>query len=451
MVRGRLALLIHQVGLVVIVGGFAQLHARLLAPELYQVLSSPRLPWTGLFLGLLCVASYSVGLPDLQRTRLEALATAVGASLASVVGVSLLQGLLGMPLLPRSVVGLTALVVPLWSLIQWNLSQDLDRRSASRDRVFLISHQEDTAALRAELRRAPERPARIVGHMDLAQAGLVAGPGGDRGESIVEMIRAPNPTVLVLDGAAQADPAIVGAASTLHQQGMRVRTLSLFYEEWLGKIPVSELEKVAMLFDIGEVHRDRYARIKRLIDVVVATPGLLVLAPVAAVLMVLNPLFNRGPLLFRQERVGKGGEVFDTLKFRSMIPVADADPSHAVWTAEADPRVTPMGRWMRRTHLDELPQLLNIVRGELTLVGPRPEQPHYVEELRTKLPYYDARTLVRPGLTGWAQVKFGYAASDSDALEKLQYDLFYLRRQNLALDLRILIRTARHLFSTGGR
>lgn len=444
MARRRLSLLVHQLGALTTVIGFAVLHGRILAPIRYDLFSDYRLPWTVLFLALLLGASYSMGLPELQRSRVETVVTASAASIASIVGVSIAQAVLGTPLLPRSLLAMTAVLLPLWSLLVWNLSVDLNLRSASRDRVFLVcSSAEEVAALEAELTSEPERPAMVVGSFNAANHRREALP-----QALHAEVQKAAATLLVLDAAAQADPILVHEASRLHGSGMRIRTLALFYEEWLGKIPVTELEKVAMLFDIGELHRDRYSRLKRLVDVSIAVPASLVLVPVAAALLALNPFFNPGPLLYKQPRVGKQGVVFNTLKFRTM---RDDDSVPSSWTSLEDPRVTPLGRLLRRTHLDELPQLVNIVRGDLALVGPRPEQPHYVEELQTKLPFYESRLLVRPGLTGWAQVKFGYASSESDALEKLQYDLFYLRRQNLAMDVRIMIRTARHLFRRGGR
>jgi lipopolysaccharide/colanic/teichoic acid biosynthesis glycosyltransferase len=135
--------------------------------------------------------------------------------------------------------------------------------------------------------------------------------------------------------------------------------------------------------------------------------------------------------------------------FRTMRP-ADGDAPTA-WTGERDPRITPWGQVLRKTHVDELPQILNILRGDLSVVGPRPEQPHYVDELVTKIPFYDLRHLVRPGLTGWAQVKYGYAGDERDALEKLQYEFFYLRHQSMAFDLRIMGRTIRSVIGLAGR
>jgi len=164
---------------------------------------------------------------------------------------------------------------------------------------------------------------------------------------------------------------------------------------------------------------------------------------------VANLVGNRGPLLYRQERIGKNGTPFAILKFRTMRPAQPGDSTD--WTGELDPRITRFGHVLRRSHLDELPQVLNILRGELSVVGPRPEQPHYVEELSEKLPFYAMRHLVRPGLTGWAQVKYGYAGDERDALEKLQYEFFYLRRQSVGLDLRIVGRTLRSVIGGDGR
>ena len=173
------------------------------------------------------------------------------------------------------------------------------------------------------------------------------------------------------------------------------------------------------------------------IVLVVAALPMIVIAGVVALTM-------GRPVLFRQQRIGLDGEPFEILKFRTMRPSA---PGVLVneWTKENDPRVTRFGRFLRSTHLDELPQVVNIVRGDLAVVGPRPEQPHYVKELSAKLAFYDLRHLVRPGLTGWAQVKYGYAGDEGDALEKLQYEFFYLRRQGFAFDFRVILRTIRSM------
>ncbi len=311
--------------------------------------------------------------------------------------------------------------------------------------MLLVATPEELAALEAELQGSPERPASIVRALSIE----AATPIGDR-RPLEEPTAEDVPTVLVLDRDAQEVPGIVTQAAALHANGVRVRSLTQFYEEWLGKLPISELERVSMLFDIGELHRTAYGRAKRLVDVPLAAVGGLALLLLIPVVWIGNLVGGRGPLFYRQERVGKGGATFMILKFRTMDPGTPGTVPDE-WTAEDDPRVTSFGRVLRKTHLDELPQVVNILRGELGVVGPRPEQPRYVAELEEKLPFYGLRHLVRPGLTGWAQVKYGYAGSDADTLEKLQYEFWYLRHQSIRTDARIVGRTIRSVFGGEGQ
>jgi lipopolysaccharide/colanic/teichoic acid biosynthesis glycosyltransferase len=300
--------------------------------------------------------------------------------------------------------------------------------------------------LEDELNEAPERPAVVVAYLGVDEARAP----NETSSPLLEIARAQRASVVVLDRHAQADETIVAQAGALHAAGVRIRTLSLFYEQWLGKLPVSELERVSLMFDIGELHRARYGRIKRLLDTTLALGGLVALGIAVPFVLTGNALANRGPLFFRQIRVGKQGQTFEILKFRTMKPDEGAALA-GEWTSEADPRITPFGNLLRRSHLDELPQVWNILRGDLAVVGPRPEQPRYVADLTEKLPFYDLRHLVRPGLTGWAQVKYGYAGTEADALEKLQYEFFYLRRQSMAFDLQVMGRTLRSVLKGAGR
>jgi lipopolysaccharide/colanic/teichoic acid biosynthesis glycosyltransferase len=350
----------------------------------------------------------------------------------------------GDALLPRFVVfGSAAAVVP-WSLVCWTLSKGGRVRAESRDRVVLVADRPEAVVLGDELEVAPERPAVLLNHLLVADCQ----PRGERSRPLVELVVDIGANLVVLDRTALLDPTVVAQAAALHENGVRVRTLSQFYDEWLGKFPMSELERVSMFFDINELHGDGgYGRWKRMLDLafgVVASLACLVVVPFV---VVGNLAGNRGPLLYRQQRIGKGGRPFTILKFRTMRPSVASEGS---WTQRDDPRVTRFGRVLRTTHLDELPQGINILRGDLSVVGPRPEQPRYVEELVAKIPFYDLRHLVRPGLTGWAQVKYGYAGDEQDAVEKLQYDFWYLSHQGLPLDARILGRTIRSTVGGAG-
>jgi lipopolysaccharide/colanic/teichoic acid biosynthesis glycosyltransferase len=433
------------VGIIAAVVGLSLYHASAIADPPYSYQGTFRFGWSIVYIAMLVVTAYGMGLPELPRSPKAALMGAAVAVATPAIGISLLQLFVGDALLPRFVVlGAAILLVP-WYLLCAALATDGRSQAATRDRVLVVSDTASSTVLRDEIARGAEHPARLVSLVRVEQVE----PSGAGDQPLVELAGRERIGVLVLDREAQSAAPIVAQAAVLHQQGMRVRTLSLFYEEWLGMLPVSELESVSLMFDIGEVHRGRYGRFKRVTDLVIGVLTLPVLVLVIPFVFVGDLAGNRGKLFYSQMRVGKNGELFRIHKFRTMRAAPDGAPNE--WTAENDPRITPFGRILRVTHLDELPQVVNIIKGDLSVVGPRPEQPHYVEELRQKLPFYDLRHLVRPGLTGWAQVKYGYAGDESDAMEKLQYEFYYLRHQSLGLDARIVGRTIRSVIGGAGR
>ena len=447
---------IYSIGAAGLIFGIGLLHRWYLAPDEYVFFGwGERGWWWAVFAIAQLTISYAIGLPDLARSRAGAAVRGFAATVAAFLVISTFQAVLATPLLPRSSSGLLLIVLPVWAVLAWHLSTDATARAETRDRVFLVvDRAEDADSLATDLVRSSEIPAQLVGVVLLDEV-LSAGTA----PYLQQRLEATDASILVLDAASQAVPSVVEQAAALHRSGVRVRTLSLFYEEWIGKLPHGELARVSLLFDIGELHRIRYVRAKRAVDLAFAGFGLVALIPLAALVFLLNPAANPGPLIFRQPRVGRDGEEFVIYKLRTMTdqvadhsiepPAAHDQPSP--WTAEDDPRVTPLGGLLRRTHLDELPQVLNILRGDLSLVGPRPEQPGYVAELSDKIAFYDVRHIVRPGLTGWAQIKQGYAADQADAFEKLQYDFYYLRRQGVGLDAKVIGRTMRQVITGGGR
>jgi exopolysaccharide biosynthesis polyprenyl glycosylphosphotransferase len=193
-----------------------------------------------------------------------------------------------------------------------------------------------------------------------------------------------------------------------------------------------------------------YRRIREAFDVLLAITGLIVSSPVLLLTAIAIKLDSRGAVFYTQERIGKSNRVFRIIKFRSMH--CEAERHGPVWAAESDPRVTRVGRIIRKLRIDELPQFINVIRGEMSFIGPRPERPVFVEWLEQEIPYYSQRHLVKPGLTGWAQVHYRYGASLEDAMEKFQYDLFYIKNQSPLLDAITLFATARIvLFGRGAR
>jgi exopolysaccharide biosynthesis polyprenyl glycosylphosphotransferase len=243
------------------------------------------------------------------------------------------------------------------------------------------------------------------------------------------------------------------ALMACRERGFRVTTMESVYERVLGRVAVDHVGRnLAAVFPIEERGAtDRlFWVVKRIGDV---AGSLLALAPLGLAIpfVALADLAgNRGPLFYTQNRVGKGGKMFRIYKFRTLRPNAEASTG-AMWAQSGDCRAPAVGRFLRRTRIDELPQVLNVLRGEMSLIGPRPERPEFVEELASAIPFYRARHAVKPGLTGWAQVRFGYGGSVEHARVKLEYDLYYVRRAGFYLDLLILLKTAAVVLRLQGR
>ena len=224
-----------------------------------------------------------------------------------------------------------------------------------------------------------------------------------------------------------------------------------FYEELTGKMLVEHLRPSQLIFSEGFSKHRFTVSLKRAVDFAASAVGLVVSAPVWAVVPLAIKLDSPGPVFFRQERVGEGGRTFQVMKFRSMR--ADAEKGTGpVWARDRDDRVTRVGRFIRKTRIDEIPQLINVLRGEMSFVGPRPERPYFVEQLTREIPYYVQRHTVKPGVTGLAQVKYSYGSTVEDALEKLRYDLYYIKRMGFWMDLSIIFETVKVvLFGKGAK
>ncbi|MCP9439380.1 MAG: TIGR03013 family PEP-CTERM/XrtA system glycosyltransferase [Nitrospira sp.] len=233
----------------------------------------------------------------------------------------------------------------------------------------------------------------------------------------------------------------VHALLDLKARGIEVIDGHQMFEEVSGRLSIDQLRPSALIFSTGFKRRAPTKVLKRTVDLTVSVLGLAILAPVLCIIALLIKLDSPGPIFYRQMRVGLGGQPFMMWKFRSMYQEAERHGPR--WAEKNDARVSRVGRILRKFRLDEIPQLYNVIRGEMSLVGPRPERPVFVNELRKSIPYYDIRHTVRPGLTGWAQTQFQYGASAEDAHAKLQYDLYYVKNMTFALDLRIMLETIR--------
>lgn len=284
---------------------------------------------------------------------------------------------------------------------------------------------------------------RLVGHALTDRDEVARTSGRDFLGHVVDQIPNFGPariTDIVVGAPAASDHDLLDWMIPSLQRGCRVTNEATFYEKAVGRILVDEITPAWFLFADLKVHCDRHATVRRLFDLLTAVIGICLSAPLWLLIAIAVKLNDRGHVFYSQERVGQNGQVFTLYKFRTMRP--DAENGKSVWASPNDPRVTRVGRFLRRTRFDELPQLFNVLMGHMSIVGPRPERPDIVRELCDVIPYYAERHLVKPGITGWAQISFRYGNTVEDAKQKLQFDLFYLKHMSFELDMTILLRTA---------
>lgn len=235
----------------------------------------------------------------------------------------------------------------------------------------------------------------------------------------------------------------------LRLAGIKVEDATTLLERISGKIQLDGLYPSALIFSEGFRIRTSLLLARRVVSILIATTGLILVLPLFPLLVLAVRLSSPGPIFFRQERVGLRGEPFTVLKFRTMRQDAEAKTG-AVWATKTDPRVTPVGAFMRKTRLDEIPQLWNVLLGDMGFVGPRPERPEFVQWLTEQIPYYNLRHIIRPGLTGWAQVRYGYGATLEETKQKLEFDLYYIKHMSIPLDLLIIFETIKTILLRKG-
>lgn len=333
------------------------------------------------------------------------------------------------------------LVVGWRLLFEW-----MGRRLAPQERLLLVGTSGAAVTLARELfARRQELGVDIVGFVDPDRE-RVGSPVLNPGvigtiEDIPSIVRARKIDRVVVSLAdARGKLPMDKLLEMKLERGVTFDHLATVYEEYTGKIAVENLRPSWLIFSGGFKKTHLLRAGKRMLDVVAAATGLILLSPVMLATAIAIKMTSPGPVLYHQRRVGQHGRLFTVHKFRSMRTDAEAGTG-AVWARSNDDRVTKVGRFLRRTRLDETPQLLNVLVGEMSFVGPRPERPEFVSQLSDSIPFYGLRHGVRPGLTGWAQVRYTYGASIEDALEKLQYDLFYIKHLTLAFDLFIIFLT----------
>jgi sugar transferase (PEP-CTERM system associated) len=270
------------------------------------------------------------------------------------------------------------------------------------------------------------------------------------GESLVSIAKAYNAVEIVVSVQNRRSGMPIRELLECKLQGIKVTDAATFFERETCQIRVDSLQPSWLVFGGGFDQSFIRVFMKRAFDLICSSLLLVLTFPVMLVTALLIYLEDRAPIFYQQERVGKDGKTFNVLKFRSMRNDAEKG-GKPQWAQKNDPRITRVGNFIRKTRIDELPQILNVFKGEMSFVGPRPERPYFVEQLSEVVPFYNTRHSIKPGITGWAQVRYGYGASADDALQKLQYDLYYVKNNSLFLDMLIMIDTLKVVLFRAGR
>jgi exopolysaccharide biosynthesis polyprenyl glycosylphosphotransferase len=359
---------------------------------------------------------------------------------------------------PRGVLPRLVVLYFLWEAILLTLAWRLIfvavfTQQRFRQRAIIVGSGPPAAAALATLRQHRARQTDVIGCVSDGEphAATLDLPGVDA-ERLLEIAIERSASEIVLALSRPPSDALLETLLACQEAGAQVVRVQTLTEQVLHRVPIDLLEADWLMTDLADAMRTNEASwiAKRLLDLIGATLGvaaLIVLSPFIALGIVID---SGAPVFYRQRRVGRGGSLFTVTKFRTMKTDAER-PGEARWADSDDPRTTRVGRWLRRTRLDELPQFVNILRGEMSLVGPRPERSEFIASLQSAIPFYRARLMVPPGLTGWAQVNLPYGDSVDAARAKLEYDLYYVKHRSVAFDLAIMLRTFGIVARLGGR
>jgi sugar transferase (PEP-CTERM system associated) len=342
---------------------------------------------------------------------------------------------------------LLGLILVVAALIAWRSAFELiSGHAVFQERVYVLGEGERASSIIETIREHREAGMVVVGWdapaLDKDERRKTFASAVERmaRETSIDRI------VIALDDRRGELP--VDGLLSMRFRGVTIEEVGSVLERLTGKLQLDGLRPSDLLFCEGFRMKPSQQLLLRVASTLVALIGLILFLPLFPFVVLLVRLSSPGPVFFRQERVGLNGKVFNVYKFRTMV--VDAEAQGAQWAKKNDPRVTKVGQFMRKTRLDEVPQLWNVLRGDMSFVGPRPERPEFVSWLATELPFYEVRNMIRPGLTGWAQIRYGYGATLEQSREKLAYDLYYVKHQTLGLDLLIMFETIKTIIRRRG-
>jgi len=337
---------------------------------------------------------------------------------------------------------LTALGILLVAVPAWRLAFDgVTRDPHMAERVLILGTGPAARRVAELIASQHDFPYRVVGFVDGPGAAGPEGDGASAASQLSDLLHRQDVDRVVVSLSDRRGRMPIRELLQAKMSGVRVEDAATMYERLTGKILIDDIKPSWLIFSDGFRASRTTRAVKRVVDLAIAAVGIALASPLMVLTALAVRLESAGPVLYRQERVGENGRIFTLCKFRSMR--ADAETGTPIWATENDDRVTRIGRFIRITRLDELPQLWNVLRGDMSFVGPRPERPFFVEQLAAVIPFYMERHAAKPGVTGWAQVKYRYGSSVQDAMEKLRYDLYYIKHLSIVFDLTIVVDTVK--------
>lgn len=383
--------------------------------------------------------------PAVSRAGKPLLTALVAVSFATILVILIFYARFEFSL-GRGILFMAALLFLVFSILLRRLYRTALGQNFLAQNTLIVGEGDEAESVIRLLKKTPDADYRLFGVVTCYEG---AAPGDfvedvpilGHMDSLEKFVQAYSIEAIVVATSMAREMSLLRALRPLRYSGVALLDYTGLYEELSREIPLDHIDDEWLMNAAMNSSRIHILKLKRTLDVTAAAIGLILSLPFTLLAAILIPLDSRGPLLFRQQRCGQSGKTFTVLKFRTMVQ--DAEKDGAVWAGKQDARVTRVGRFLRTTRIDEIPQLINVLRGEMSLVGPRPERPEFVHMLSETIPFYQERLVVPPGVTGWAQVMFPYAASVEATRRKLQFDLYYIKHVSLSLDLMILLRTVK--------
>jgi exopolysaccharide biosynthesis polyprenyl glycosylphosphotransferase len=420
------------------VGLFITLIIRYRSDFYVQFLQSHAVPFTIIFI-IWLIVFYIGGLYDLRKLHnnidfLKTLSLCLGVNAALAVFLFYLVPDFGIA--PKTNLLIFIVIFAVIEILWRRFLNRLTALGEAPNKVLMVGTTPVAEEIKLVVRNSPQLGYEIKVQMDEQTA--YSSP-----EKIKEAVRQEGINLIIIPRKLKHQPALTATLYELFGSGVLVNDLANFYESIMRKVPLADVEETWFLENIaGQVNF--YDPLKRASEFIGAVLIGLVLLPIEILIAIIVILTSRGPMIYKQVRVGEKGKEFTLYKFRTMR--TDAEKHGAQWASQNDARATLFGKFLRKTHLDELPQLWNIIRGDLSFVGPRPERPEFVQMLEKKIPYYEARLFIKPGVTGWAQINYHKDTTTEDVFEKLQYDIYYLKNRSPILDWAIVLKTLKSIF-----